>query len=91
MKKDDEGVVAATLVMIVYGMGMMVILKKFEGDPTGFWVWCIWTLAVILFVVVHDYREDRKKARHDCIREVCNAEMRAIDERKRFYEEANKK
>lgn len=87
MKKDDEGVVAATLVMIVYGIGMMIILKKFEGDPAGFWIWVIWTLAVVLFVVLHDYIEDTRNSVHDKIREVSRAEMRFLEERKKFYEE----
>lgn len=86
-KKNDKAVWAATRLCIVYMIGMFFILKKMQGNVLGFWIWVIWTLAVILYAVISDYIEDMRNSVHERIKEVSEVEMRFLEERKKFYEE----
>lgn len=79
--KLNKAVWAVTILCFAYIAGMMLICKLFQGMFIGFFVWIIYTLAVVLYAVVSDKIEDQREANHRLARELNAAQMQLIRER----------
>lgn len=87
MKNDDKSTNAAAILSVVYILGIVAIAELMDMRPQAFWLCVIWTLAVIIYVLVHDYVENIRESVHKRIKAVFKAEMRFHTEREAFYAE----
>ena len=84
--KKDKDTNAAAALSVVYLLGIVAIAELMDRRPMAFWICVIWTLAVIIYALIHDYIEDLRASVHERVKAVCHAEMRFLEERKSFYE-----
>lgn len=89
--KNDKDANAAAILSAAYIIGSVALIKATGQTAKSFWLWIIWTLAVVLYVVIHDYILNLRSSVHEKIKAVCKAEMRFLEERKAFYAETEVK
>lgn len=90
MNKKDKDMIKAGLLGAVWMIGILLIgeLTETAGkNYKGAFLIVIWTLAVILYAVLHDYIENLRSSVHERVKAVYAAEMRFIREREAFYKQ----
>lgn len=79
--KLNKAVWAVTILCFGYIAGMMLICKIFQGQQIGFFIWIIYTLAVVLGAVIYDKIDDQREANHRLAKELNIAQMQLVRER----------
>ena len=79
--KMNKAVWAVTILCFAYIAGMMLICKIFQGMFIGFFIWIIYTLAVVLGAVIYDKIDDQREANHRLAKELNIAQMQLVRER----------
>lgn len=79
--KLNKAVWAVTILCFAYIAGMMLICTIFQGQQIGFFIWIIYTLAVVLGAVIYDKIDDQREANHRLAKELNIAQMQLIRER----------
>ncbi len=79
--KMNKAVWAVTILCFSYIAGMVLICKIFQGQQIGFFIWIIYTLAVVLGAVIYDKMDDQREANHRLAKELNIAQMQLIRER----------
>ena len=79
--KMNKAVWAVTILCFAYIAGMVLICKIFQGQQIGFFIWIIYTLAVVLGAVIYDKMDDQREANHRLAKELNIAQMQLIRER----------
>lgn len=79
--KLNKAVWAVTILCFAYIAGMMLICKIFQGQQIGFFIWIIYTLAVVLGAVIYDKIDDQREANHRLAKELNIAQMQLVRER----------
>jgi uncharacterized membrane protein SirB2 len=84
MKREELAVIAVTL---IYCGGTALIFKAVDNNTTCLLAWIIWTLVVVAYIAISEYKEDSKESKHKQIKAVYEAEMKAINERDSYWSE----
>ena len=79
--KLNKAVWAVTILCFAYIAGMVLICKIFQGQQIGFFIWIIYTLAVVLGAVIYDKIDDQREANHRLAKELNIAQMQLVRER----------
>lgn len=84
MKREEIAVIA--LIFVYFG-GTAALFKLIDNNTTCLLAWIIWTLAIVAYIAISEYREDSKESKHKQIKAVYEAEMKAINERDSYWSE----
>lgn len=84
MKREELAVIAVTF---IYCGGTAALFKLIDNSTTCLLAWIIWTLAIVAYIAISEYREDSKESKHKQIKAVFEAEMQAINERDSYWSE----
>lgn len=82
--KNDKDANAAAILGAAYIIGSVALIKATGQTAKSFWLWIIWTLAVVLYVVIHDYIMSLRENYHRLVKAVYQSEMRSVEEYKRL-------
>lgn len=82
MKREEIAVIA---LIFVYCGGTAALFKLIDNSTTCLLAWIIWTLAIVAYIAICEYREDSKESKHKQIKAVFEAEMQAINERDDYW------
>lgn len=82
--KNDKDANAAAILGAAYIIGSVALIKATGQTAKSFWLWIIWTLAVVLYVVIHDYIMSLRENYHRLVKAVYESEMRSVEEYKRL-------